>query len=322
MRHLTDCKSILLVIKMFRSVQILNLVFALLLTLTSSCGDDEDRPGVVRVSVFDILDNSRIADAQVSIRKESGQDILAARMEGSQYIIEEVPSGNYQLTVSQPQYEENSPRTITVASNTVFEIDIYLSPLQPELSISKSSLDFGISEAPQAFQVRNTGKGVLNWEIIENQAWISTNPSSGTLLENDEGGISVIVSVSRQTLAEGTHSHGLLVSSARGGFATVDITLEVSSKIEALPQNLTLDANQSSDSFTLKNISGGSINYFISSNQEWLSTSPDIGSVTTETDIITVNVDKSFLSAGQHTGQVFINSDQGSASVTVTVTAN
>jgi photosystem II stability/assembly factor-like uncharacterized protein len=81
----------------------------------------------------------------------------------------------------------------------------------------------------QAFQVYNSGDGILNWEVTADQPWISLNPVSGT----EDGW--VYVTVDPVGLPEGTHNGKITVSEAENANPPefIKIGLEVYQETEA-----------------------------------------------------------------------------------------
>jgi len=93
----------------------------------------------------------------------------------------------------------------------------------PELQVSTSTLDFGSIETVDYFSISNIGTGTLNWEITDNQDWITVDPTSGS----DEGNRSTItVTVDREDLSVGSYQGEISITSD-GGSATVSVQMEV-----------------------------------------------------------------------------------------------
>jgi len=84
-------------------------------------------------------------------------------------------------------------------------------------------------------------------------------------------------------------------------------------------QALTLEkpspkANPNSQQFRVRNSGNGTLNYSITDNKTWLSTSPTSGSSTGEWDDIAVSVNIAGLAGGTHTGSITITSGDASNS--------
>ncbi|UCH93490.1 MAG: endo alpha-1,4 polygalactosaminidase [Candidatus Aminicenantes bacterium] len=98
----------------------------------------------------------------------------------------------------------------------------------PIISIDRTQFYFGAiahGNAPESrwFSISNSGEGTLNWNIIDNAAWLSTNPTSGI------GSGQVTVSVDISGLDSGTYTGTITVSdpNASNSPQTVQVTLNV-----------------------------------------------------------------------------------------------
>jgi hypothetical protein len=101
-------------------------------------------------------------------------------------------------------------------------------PQTPVISIDKTRFYFGAlagANAPgsRSFTISNSGAGTLNWSIIDNAAWLSSNPTSGT------GSAQVTVSIDITGLNPGAYTGTITVSdpNASNSPQTVEITLNV-----------------------------------------------------------------------------------------------
>ena len=97
--------------------------------------------------------------------------------------------------------------------------------------------------------------------------------------------------------------------------------------IEISPAALVVDVLQGNDaidrSFTIRNIGSSTLNYSITDTADWLSTSPDSGTATGETDTITVACDTDALPAANYNATITIDSDNAeNAPQTLAVSLN
>ena len=90
----------------------------------------------------------------------------------------------------------------------------------PILSVSPTSLDFGISETSKTFNITNSGTGTLTWSASDDRTWISLNPTSGsTTTETDQ----VTVTVDRSSLSAVTYT-GTVTVTSNGGTETISVS--------------------------------------------------------------------------------------------------
>ncbi|MBN2092307.1 T9SS type A sorting domain-containing protein, partial [candidate division KSB1 bacterium] len=119
---------------------------------------------------------------------------------------------------------------ISVTSNGESQnISIKMSVISagPILSVMANSLDFGGFLTARKFIIRNSGNSDLNWNISasNSEPWLtSISPESGSLASNASQ--TVIVTVNRQNLFEGSFQNNLNITS-NGGNATLSISIKV-----------------------------------------------------------------------------------------------
>lgn len=98
-------------------------------------------------------------------------------------------------------------------------------PSVPMLSVSPSSLDFGIGMSERWLTINNIGGGTLSWNITADlPGWLSTSLMSGETLSG--GASTVILNVNRDGLSPGQYSHTLSITS-NGGTAYITVSMRV-----------------------------------------------------------------------------------------------
>jgi alpha-tubulin suppressor-like RCC1 family protein len=194
----------------------------------------------------------------------------------------------------------------------------------PALSVDKTILDFSDTDTILKLNITNTGAGTLSWVISattdDGAEWISVSEESGTTTtETDE--ISMIVS--RAGLTEAAYT-GTVSISSNGGSADVAVSMEVSGTSET--PILTID-QESLDfgiegtllTFSITNTGAGTLFWINSSAEEWIEISHIEGYTTTETDEISIVVDRTGQTSGDYEGTVRVFSDGGSVDVIVSM---
>ena len=100
------------------------------------------------------------------------------------YTIRDIPAGSHSLTVSGSGYQSQTMADIQVNQDGVTVVDFSLVALPPAITLSVSSLNptvtAGDNAANDAFTVRNSGGGMLNYSIGKDAGWLTVNPASGT----------------------------------------------------------------------------------------------------------------------------------------------
>jgi hypothetical protein len=206
-------------------------------------------------------------------------------------------------------------------------------PPQPVLSVSPTSLTFSAQEggsnpASQAVTVRNSGGGTLNWSGTSSVGWLRLSPTSGSLTGGNSQSVSVSVNISG--MSAGTYTGNITFSApgAQGSPQTVNVTLTISARpqppvLSVSPTSLTFSAqeggsNPASQSVTVRNSGGGTLNWSGTSSVGWLRLSPTSGSLTGgNSQSVSVSVNISGMAAGTYTGNITFSAPgaQGSPQV-------
>lgn len=194
-------------------------------------------------------------------------------------------------------------------------------PDVPALKMTPESLDFDSSQTAKTFSIQNIGTGTLYWNITVSDSWLSVNNSSGTTTtETDQ----VTVSVNRSGLGPGSYSGQVIVSSINGGTDTVEVSMVVPSQpvLCVSPTSLGFGSTLTSLPFYITNCGSGTLTWEVLADKSWIQVNPASGSTTTETDIVTVTVDRSGLPPGTYSGTVSVSSNGGSATVEISMTVS
>ena len=208
----------------------------------------------------------------------------------------------------------NSPQTVPVV------LTVTASPVPPAISVSPTSLLFSGTQgspnpAAQIITVSNSGGGLLNWSVSDNQPWLHTTTSGDT--------VNVTVSIGSAGVGTNTGTITVTDPAATNSPQTIPVTLTVgiAPVLSLNPTNLSFNAtaggaNPASQTITVSNTGGGTLSWTVSDNRSWLSVSPSGSTMTA-----TVNI--SGLSAGSHSGTITVTDAAASNSpqtVPVTLT--
>jgi len=141
-------------------------------------------------------------------------------------------SGNYTVTANKSGYLI-SPESHSIAVNDADVPDINFTSSEiiiKKLSTSTTSLPIISSQGTNApnnvFQVWNSGKGIMSYNISETSTWLLVSPSSGTSSgEKDD----ITISYTTDNLATGTYYAIITVTAddADGSPVTIDVALTV-----------------------------------------------------------------------------------------------
>lgn len=151
--------------------------------------------------------------------------------------------------------------------------------------------------APQYFEVRAFGDETLNWFITEDCPWLTVEPLFGANVYGAEPN-EVEVSVDISGLTPGQYDYTLAVTDPNAdNTGTVDVSLHVQGPIiQTSTSSLSFsalldDPNPPDQTFTISNSGLSTLNWQITETCPWLSVSPTSGSVSTDSNTVTVSVD-------------------------------
>jgi hypothetical protein len=205
-------------------------------------------------------------------------------------------------------------------------------PPTPSIGVSQSALNFstllGANPSPQSFSISNTGKGTLNWTIIEDQngaTFAPVSPSSGSLAPGTNTTITISPSVTRASV--GTLTTNITVSDSDSGSSVPKQRITVSIVVKGQPRvALSLNAmafnhdsiiNDSSQLLDISNSGTDMLNWTAQSSAPWLTVFTPSGSLSAGNDaLIEVNCNSSTISPGTYTATLTV-SDKGAGDTVV-----
>jgi hypothetical protein len=206
--------------------------------------------------------------------------------------------------------------------------------VSPQIACSTSVLHqvvgTGVTAFAQSLDVWNAGGGTLAYEITAAEDWLQLSPTNGTSSGEKD---TIAVGYDSVSLAQGVHTGEIAVSSALAGNSPflISVFLSVTGaaprrlpSISVEPGLLWSAGNVGQDApastFEVWNGGEGVLEYSLSTETDWMTVSPTSGSSLAEHDVINVSYESAHLSWGTHTGQILVDSINGTNSpVTVHV---
>ncbi|MDR0507363.1 MAG: carboxypeptidase regulatory-like domain-containing protein [Dysgonamonadaceae bacterium] len=168
-----------------------------------------------------IVSNSSTTFAEQS--KQTGSD--------GKFSFKDLEAGSYKLSFSKNGYEDNS-KNISLTAGQTSSGDVSLKPVNPVLNVSTTMLDFGLNTSILPIEIRNSGKGEMEWSIIENLAWLSVNPASGRITT---GVSSVSVTIDRSSINQESLTGSFVVNS-NGGSTVVNVSVGMKVTAPSAPE--------------------------------------------------------------------------------------
>ena len=216
------------------------------------------------------------------------------------YEFRNLESQEYSISVSKNGYNSDK-KTVFVQIGEDTNLDFQMTPSTGTLFVSQNELDFGNEVTKLSLEISNKGNAMLSWQISEDASWLSCNPTSGATQPGEKA--SIVVTVNRTGLTRGNYSQNLTVTSD-GGSAVVNIKMAVQGiTINLSPEELDFGPIMTSMQLSLINTGSGNVTYTISPSNAWIQLSKTSGTFS-KTEVITVSVNRSELSEGNHEGKL------------------
>ena len=177
-------------------------------------------PGATRLKVSMIAQPGGV---DLDLHMRLGEDPILSRGRVVSHHSSTGPGGNETITItpeSRPPLESGTyfvalvvwTAGVAVEGTLTAELDAPPVPV-PEISISTPAFTFtaeqGMNPSPQTFDLRNSGDGTLNYQIVTDQPWLSASPEQGS---SSGEAATIQVSINSESLEEGTF-HGLITIS-------------------------------------------------------------------------------------------------------------
>ncbi|MBI1289958.1 hypothetical protein GC173_01770 [bacterium] len=159
----------------------------------------------------------------------------------------------------------------------------------------------GSTTADETVQLSNTANCPTSVTLTSDAAWLSAAPVSATVAPGVD--VDVTLSFDTASLAPGSYTGTVTATGTLGAVSSITVNLTViENAVIALSTNSiiqTLDAGTSTTAtFVVSNIGGRALNFTASDDADWISLSPEVGSLAPATsDTITVVLDASSLLA-------------------------
>jgi len=210
--------------------------------------------------------------------------------------------------------------SISVSSNGgSATITVTMTVEGPVVAVSNNSLNFGTATENLTFNITNSGIGTVNYNIVYSANWLTVNPTSGSATTETDV---INVSVNRNGLAYGNYFETMTVTSNTNS-VTVDVMMTVpdpnNPQLSAYPTTLDFENTETNLSFYISNTGSGLLTWNITDDKSWISVNNQSGTTETETNEITVTIDRLGQSPGTYTGTVTVSSDGGNQNINISM---
>ncbi|MGH1362035.1 MAG: PKD domain-containing protein [Calditrichia bacterium] len=291
------------------------LLFVSVFLFTMNCGVVDPQPMGNIVGTITDSDGNLLAGVAVTTDPETES---ATSGPDGKYKIEGVEPASYTVIANKEGYLSKTGRAAVKVDEDI-ELNLSLELSMPSLNVSSVFVNFESTETTRTFQIENDGTGSLNWNIVENEDWIeSVTPDSGTAIDGEQS-TTVTMTASRTNLPNGLTNGFLTIFSDSDTF-TVTTAIIKGAAVQPSTQRLSFSGLVDQQTLTLKNLVPGTLTYGITSDKNWLTTTPISGSFDSGEETITVAVDRNNEPFGTQYGHLFIESNGGKDTLLVAMT--
>lgn len=167
----------------------------------------------------------------------------------------------------------------------------------------------GANPAARTITLTNGGGTTLDWTATDDADWLTVAPASGSL-ESGAAGTPITVSVDVSSVAPGSYTGTITLAGTAGVTSkTVTVALTVAAQPEIGLSVTTLSfsaqqgSNPASQTVSITNSGGSTLNWTVTSDAAWLTATPGSGSAPAT---LTVAASGTSLTAGTHQGTITI----------------
>jgi hypothetical protein len=189
----------------------------------------------------------------------------------------------------------------------------------PILEVDVTELDFGEGAVSKTFVITNGGEGTLEWLLSEEEDWLSTDLTSGTL----EAGLSetVTVEVDRSMTVSAGSFTSLITVTALDMNETIEVSILVPEEpvLMVSPLSLEFGSEDVIKELSIANSGWGVLEWSVAAGEVWVGMDQESGSTEPGmVDVIYVTVDRSAVDGlGSYSDLLAISSNGGDSSVPI-----
>lgn len=225
-----------------------------------------------------------------------------------------VTAGSYEVIAKNEGFKEYRTN-ITIVEGETKIVNIQIEELLPELEVSPLNIDFGSTNTSANLSISNkTGIGSISFTLTNNSNWLTLSEYQGTVTNTPK---IISLEVDRSKAGFGSFTDIVKVTSDNDEKNVNVLMKNVDPNapwLEVSVNTLDFDSTQTTKNFLISNIGGGTLNWSIITNRNWISCNPISG---TDNSNVDVSIDRSGLSAGSYNGTISVSSDGGSKNISV-----
>ena len=223
---------------------------------------------------------------------------------------------------------------VTAGSRTFFVPVAYINEGTPQIRVEKTlSIDYSSYDNSLYLEIRNTGDGILLWDVVSMPSWLSVDwgyfyPSETILLQNSSSRLLFVFNL-EAALTKGLEGNIVLKTNDKNNpLVTISVKVDLGTpelRLWEIENNqIDFGAAQNSKTLRISNWGDGMLVWSLKELPEWLTASPTNGIYLAYTsyDNIEFTCDRTKLQPGLNSATIYLTSnDPVNPSYPITVTA-
>jgi hypothetical protein len=207
---------------------------------------------------------------------------------------------------------------IFLCGDSICKDTVFISFNEPNtatITANPDTLDFGAETTVLDFEVIKSGKGSLNWFVLEDINWMSVSPTSGS------ASATLRATVDRVGLEPGTYTGTFTIDAGKNGKTDVFVRMTVTGiAIDYTPKSIYFPYTDSTLTLTIFNTGYVSTTWVISSPVEWLELQPNAGVINASAQMpVIIKAVRKRLKPIEHTSQLILTVGATSFQIPVTL---
>lgn len=203
-------------------------------------------------------------------------------------------------------------------------VEVYMNVgSHPNIGVDQTSMTFQEGTLTSILRIRNTGTGMLEWDLDELPAWLRASNYSGYLMRGEQDVVTLTCSMNGKDA--GIFEDVLKIrSNSEKPLADIPVKMTVPQTIlmTTVTNTVLFDYFSTKKTIKLANTGNQPVGWTLNSNPAYLSVSPTSGTIAKgDTASVTVTIDRSTLSTGTTTANLVFRAQTGAVN-TVGVTTN
>ena len=194
-------------------------------------------------------------------------------------------------------------------------------PQAPRLVTSTQAVNLGDGQLSSTIEIQNGGTGRLTWTVAAEDSWVTTDPKSGTTLDETD---SITLSVARTDLLAGDYQSTIGIESDGGeGSILVEMSVSPNPVLSLSDEEVLLEGDREEGTLAITNLGNSTLTWSVSQGMEWIQIVPHEGATEPgQSTEVSIQVGKERLEPGTYEPALSLTSNGGNATIVLRIEVN